>query len=400
MTQKTETLSYQLSTFIKYKEQNSSIPHDLLPYCYNNREFNKPNIQQYIDDMKLIVDTISKGINTNDVIFKNDVKYLINTINKKNYNDALNKLKLLNLTQKENIQFLAHELIVCTMRCPIGIKGIHKEKATNKSKALSEVISDVIKHFCTFVTAENNGGIGFHDELLKMCKKFFMDFVSLTKSMDQNNENTSDNYKGFMTLLGLMYENNLLPHKIVLECLDSIKRTIFCSKINTSSEQIINKLTKNHAKMFGYDKVYRTELFDHIVYFDTEDEFLDNVKDRFVCYRNATECTNFFKGYENFANHFVSLFKNKVSELTKNIQELNDEHDANHINNIKSIITKNLEFLEQFIKLHEEIAVLNDKFRIKNKDQMLPPLKAHIMLIHSEIGQELHNLVEKLASLL
>ncbi len=438
MAQQTETLSYQIDNFLKYKDRNTSMPQDILPYCYNNKEFNRPNILQYIDHMKLIFDNVSKGINTNDVIFKNDVKYLVNTINKKNYGDALNKLKSLNLSLRENIQFLAHELIVCSMRCPIGIKGIHKEKTT-KSKSLSEVLSDVIRYFCNNVTKENNNGIGFHDELLKLCRRFFMDFISLTKSMDQNNENTSDNYKGFMTVLGLMYENNLIPHKIVFDCVDSIKRTIFCSKGNTKTEQIANNLTEHHEKMFGYKKNFDNELFDYIVYFDTDEEFVknDNEKDKYVCYRNTTECTNFYKGYENFAQHYVSSFSHKINDFTKNLKFYslilsnldNKVHDIinsyileneldsspekyeenieflknkyrDYLENLKSQIIKQMGFLENFTKAHDEISKLNEIYKIANKDQFSAPLKAHIMILHNEISQNLHKSYEMIKNLI
>jgi hypothetical protein len=437
MAQQTETLSYKIDDFIRYREKNTNMPQDILPYCYNNKEFGKPNISQYIEYMKVISENVTKGINTNDVIFKNDVKYLVNTINKKNYSDALNKLRSLNYTSRENVQFLTHELIVCTMRCPMGIKGIHKEKNL-RNKALSEVLSDVIKYFCNNLTKENNNGIGFHDELLKMCRKFFMDFICLTKSMDQNNENTSDNYKGFMTMMGLMYENNLLPHKIVMECIDSIKRTIFCSKISKHSEQIINELTEQHDKMFGYNrKNFCDELYNTIIYFDTDNELVKDERDRYVCYRNSTECINYYKGYENFAHHYVSLFNHKLYDFNKNLNNINKilvninnknaeiidiyfeennlekmsdniEENINilnkHYNEQKTILLKQIEkyagFLNLFINSHEKITNLNELYKIRNKELLVNPLKQHIMILHDEITQQLHKLHDDVNNLL
>lgn len=433
MAQQTETLSYSIDNFLRYKERNTNMPQDILPYCYNNREFNRPNITHYLEHMKLILDNISKGINTNDVIFKNDIKYLVNTINKKNYMDALNKLKSLNLSSRENVQFLAHELIVCSMRCPIGVKGIYKDKTT-KSKSLSEILSDVIKYFCNNLTKENNNGVGFHDELLKLCRRFFMDFINITKSMDQNNENTSDNYKGFMTMMGLMYENNLLPNKIVVDCVDSIKRTIFCSKINYKTEQITNNLSDHHEKMFGFKKNFDNELFDHIVYFDTEG-LEQYEKERYICYRNTTECTNFYRGYENFAQHYVNSYLNKINDYSKNLKNIstildnlkkNEGPIAEYMSennlenspekyrenldllivkytdlfeNLKLQIVKQTGFLENFISLHEKIVKLNEIYKVANKDQFTPPLKAHIMILHNEIGQNLQKNYESIKKL-
>lgn len=437
MAQKTETLSYDINKFLKYSDKFSTISKDLLPYCYNNKEFNYPNIAQYVEHMKLISDNVTKGINMNDVLFKNDVKYLINTISKKNYNDVLNKLKVLNFSTRENVEFLAHELIVNSMRCPYGIKGIHKEREKElemektKTMSLSEIFSDVIRYFCLNVTKENNNGIAFNEELFKLCRKFFMDFVNLTKSMDQNNENTSDNYKGFMTLMGFIYENNLVPFNVIMDCVDSIKRTIFCSKITKKTEQIKNNVTEQHQKMFGYKKNFNNELFDYIVYFDTDVENMglcdeDNAK---VCYRNATECVNFYKGYENLSHHYISSMNNKIFDFTKNIKHYNSiindiekkdtkvinqlilaedledtpekyEENVNflvkkysdYLENLKLKITKQTEFLELFMKSHEEIATLNGIFKVThntNKNQFVPPLKPYIMILHEEINQHL-----------
>jgi hypothetical protein len=430
MSQKTETLSYNLDSFMRYKEKNTNLTQDLSLYCYNNRDFNSPNLHQYNDVMGMIVDMISKGIDTNDVIFKNDVKYIVNTINKKNYNDAIKKLESLNFSTRENVQFLAYEFVVCAMRCPIAIKGVHKDK-TRKGKAVSEIIADAIKYFCVHLRNEEKG-IYFHDELLKICRKFFMEFVNLTQSMDQNNENTSDNYKGFMTTLGLMYENNLLPNKIIFECIDSIKRTIYCSKINISTEKISSKLTKLHEKMFGVDKKYddNLNLFDHIIYFDTDDEILNGIENRFSCYRNSTECSNFYKGYENLSNHFVSSLKSKNNECIRNLENIknilknleknndvdkyyeeneleNNEENRNFLmqkyNSQLDLTMKNVEkfigILNQYIESHDQFENLNNIYQIKNKDQLSQPLKQHMMIIHSEISQELKSILKNFSDM-
>lgn len=441
MVSQTETISYQIDDFLKYRNKNTDIPSGMVPYCYNNREFNNPNLDLYLDCIKMITETVRKKIDVNDVIIKNEIRHFVNTLNntsKRNCSYILNKFKenSKEYILKEHVQFLAQELIVCAMRCPIGIKGIHKEK-TLKSKSISENVSEVIKYYCNNITKENNNSIGFHDELLKLCRKFFMDFVNLTKFMDQNNENTSDSYKGFMTLFGLIYENNLIPHKYILDCLDSVKRTIFCYITENKSEQIINNLTLKHEKMFGYAKNFDNELYNKIVYFDTF-PLEKNDDQKYICYRSVTECVNFYKGYENFAHHYIGYYHKRINEFQKYVHGYNNmltvlnenkdkeciltyfkeaelnlaesEYENNKsiisekckesIKNLKNHISSQILNLENFISSHNEIVKLNEIFRVQNKDQISVPLKAHILIIHNEIGEEMNKVLENLKNIL
>lgn len=441
MVNQSENISYQIDEFLKYKSRNNNLPSNISPYCYNNRDFNSPNIENYVECLKMITETIRNKIDVNDVIIKNEIRHFVNTINsasRRNCSNTLSKFKNLskNYISKEHVQFLAQELIVCAMRCPVGIKGIHKEKAL-KSKSISENISDVIKYFCNNITKENNNGVGFHDELLKLCRKFFMDFVNLIKFMDQNNENTSDSYKGFMTLFGLIFENGLIPHKYILDCFDSIKRTIFCYKLDIKSEQITNDLTNKHEKMFGHDKNFNEDLFNKIVYFDTHTLDEDS-EGKYICYRSPTECVNFYKGYENFAHHYMSFYNKKVNELKKYLLgyesihkllldnadkdkinecfvdcelEVSEENYENNrknmiekyeelIKNLKNHINTHISNLEHFIDSNNDVVKLNDIFRVKNKDQLNVPLKPHIMLTHNEICDGINNILHQMKEIL
>jgi hypothetical protein len=442
MANQNETISYKIDEFLRYRDKNSDIPAGLSPYCYNNREFNISNLELYLGCLEMVTETVRKKIDVNDVIIKNEIRYFVNTINnssKKNCNHILNKFKDFSkdCICKEHIQFLAQELIVCAMRCPIGIKGIHKEK-TAKSKSISENVSEVIKYFCNNITKENNNGIGFHDELLKLCRKFFMDFVNLTKFMDQNNENTSDSYKGFMSLFGLLFENNLIHHKYILDCFDSIKRTIFCYYLENSQELNVSNLSQKHEKMFGFGKNFDNELYNKIAYFDTF-PLEENDNQKYICHRSVTECINFYKGYENFAYHYIGQYHKKINEFTKYLQGyenmlniltdnidkksiivcfeesgLNSENESEYetnrnvmiekykesIKNLKNHISVQIANLESFISSHNEVVKLNEIFKSKNKDQLFVPLKAHIMIIHNEIGEEMDKCLKILKTFL
>lgn len=437
-------ISYSLEEFIKYRNMNKDPLQELEVYRWTNKNLHDLSLKNYSDEMKMIITTINSGKNTNDVIFINDVKYLINTINKKNYGDYLSKFKKMDFSSKENVQFLAHELIVGTMRCPIAIKGIYQSNQENKS--LSELLVSAIKYFCVNilkdkgVNGEKNGNsVNFKDELLKISHKFFVGFVDLTKSMDQSNENTFDNYKGFMTLLGLMFEQGIIPQKILIGCVDSIMRSIFCSKVNNVSAQIINETTIHHEKMFGYKNKIDKDLQNHIVYYDTpslEDE-------EPICYRSQIECSNIYKGYENLINHIIHGTENKITDLQKKMKshktnlvkikelynnvkngtieknvlreipkyskiESNDEilelilkeieESENEILSIPTQYERYKQFIKQIILSHDKITLLNNKFVALNKQQKVQPLKHHITIIHKEKAEKLEELLNFIES--
>jgi hypothetical protein len=417
MAQKTETLRYQLPEFLKYKDLNKTMPQDIVPYCYNNRSFQEPNLSPYTDTVKSIVLAITNGDNTNDTVFKNNVKFYINTINKKNYNDFLSKLSNLDYSTRENVHFLAHELIVCAMRCPIAIKGNksqYSEQEADKgrstiSKPLSEICSDMIKHFSTTLTKESNNNISFQEELLKLCRQFFMDFVNISKSMDEHNENTADNYKGFMTLLGNIFMNGLLPTKHIIDCIDSIKRTIFNSRIQLKTEQMTPQLIKQHEKMFGSEKpldkdsseqLSNNELYYSIVYFDTNIPALSNDPNRYMCYRNLIECTNYYKGYNNLINSVVFYLHGKIKDLIRS-----DTTTETAIITIKKL----KEYVTILVESHQEFMKLNQQYKVKAKtnantsananSNISHPLKPHIVILHNENGEKINNLVSEMEHL-
>jgi len=421
-------ISYPLDEFMKHRNNNKNIPQELSPYYYGNSKFNDPNFYHYQDDMKLIISTILSGTDPNDVIFRNEIKYLINTINDKNYGDVLNKLKNMNLSSKENLQFFIHELIVCSMRCPISMKGLFKNR--NKAKSLSELVFDIIKYFCTHKIKKNDeSSINFHDEFLKMCRKFFMDFVNVSKSMDQNNENTSDNYKGFMTLIGQMFEHNLINSKYITEIVDSIKRTIFCAKVKTLQDTNNANLIACHEKMFGYKKNFSNDMASKIIYYDTNETLLKDKTEKYICYRDIYECSNFYKGYEYLMLHSVNYYENRYPNLFKalehdkkileglnnnnkdviekclkednlenneeNLMKLCKEYE-NNIEEINNKIQKQYHFLGQLRQTHDEFEQLNELFKIVNKEQTIKPLKPYVMIIHNEIKEKLDELYENI----
>jgi hypothetical protein len=392
MTQKMEkqALSYRLADFLKYKDINSNIPKDINPYCFNSREFNTPNINPYMDQIEAINSLVVGNAMDKIKVFIKIVKLCINTLTKKKYNKCIGQLTELDYSNEINVQILIEELITCGIRCPISIKGYSRERNNleQNTKPVSELCSDMIKHFSQTMTKKTNNNIGFKDELLKICRKMFLDFVNLSISMDENNMNTVDNYSGFTTLFGLMYLNGLVSIKIIIECFDMIKRTIFSSKLESHSKQFLSQTSAHNENMFGYKNQYNTDLYDTIVYYDTEVHG-DDIESRLTCYRKLVECTNYYKGYEHIMQFVISSFETKIKEYEKNISDesISDETKNNSINKIT-------EHLEIIINEHQKFINLNQKFKAKNKNQFINPLRPHVVIIHNGLGNNLNTLAD------
>jgi hypothetical protein len=386
MTKRNETLRYSMDDFFVDYQKNRKIPKNIIPYFCENRLFGPPDILRYSEQMRAVVTAITNGDKQEDTDFKSTVKYYINTINKTNFADYLEKLSALNLTTVQNVQFLAHELIVCGMRCPIGMKGAFRELNDN-IKPLSELCSDIISHFSSNLTEENNNGVGFKAELMKIIQRFFIDFMNIEKAMDEHNENTADNYKGFMTLMGLMYSNGLIQTKVIVgDCIDSIKRTIFNSKLENAklSESTLSSIQNHHKKMFGrnFGKMINTELYNKIIYFDTlSTQAITSDPNYRICYRSEIECTNYYKGYEYLMNNIINGLSLRTDDMKDNIESL--KKIGNCVNS--------------FIVPHQEFLALNKIFKTKSGKN---PLKLHLIQVHTEIGTKLQNLSEKIVKLI
>lgn len=347
-----KVLSYRLCDLLKYRNINDVFQQNLKPYCYNGKIRNQINLIPYMDQLEKINSNAVGNEMDKIKIFIKTVKLCINTLTKKKYDKCVVQLSELDYSSELNMQILVEELITCGMKCPIAIKGYASHENTD-TKPISELCSDMILHFSnTFI-----GTISFKNELLKVCGKLFLDFVNLVNAMDENNLNNVDNYCGFMTLFGMMYSNKLIPTETLLDFIESIKRTIFNSKIE-NSKMYLSQTSKYHEKMFGHNQKYDNILYNTIIYYDTE----TNMSLPLTCYRKLIECTNYHKGYSNLM-FFV----------------INSSHDSDF-----------KKFIGNIIFSHQEFMTLNKRFKINNKN----PLKPHVVIMHNQLGEDLNKIVD------
>lgn len=430
MTQKmANRCSYKYSDFMKYQEVNNVLSRHLVQYCVQERVNTMPNIETYGEQLNEIITSITKGDNPNDVMFRTMVKFYINTINHNNYKDYLDKLRALDYSSKANIHYLATELIRCSISCPVSFKGFNLQEES-KHKHVPEVCADIAKQFSLFLIKIGDQEISFHNELLAVCQQYFLDFLDVNKKMDEHNAYNADNYKGFMTFLGLLYARSIIPNRVILDCIAMIKKTIFFSKENDG---------KN------------------------------------VCMRGSIECNNFYKGYEHLVNHIAHTLNSRIPEIIKGMREkdmllsnieknpllllekyvvgkklnnilaeteksnFNEEElemqldttkildqilaQKNNSNDLlKSILTKcgNQErkyitelnannetvlarlcaCVDNIIEQHQDLIDMNSKFKaLDNKMQLTAPFRNYVILTHNVLGLNINKLHESLSSI-
>jgi cell fate (sporulation/competence/biofilm development) regulator YlbF (YheA/YmcA/DUF963 family) len=293
--------SYKLAEFLHYQKVNNLLPPELVSYLKQNND-SCVQLVNFNNQMDNIINAITKGDNPNEIIFRNIVKFYINTINRNNYNDYIQKIKKLDYSSKTCIQYLVSELIICGLSCPLAYKGYNLNEKL-KDDTIPEICADVCKQISSFVISIDDKEVSFHSEFLIVCQKYFSEFMKEDKKMDEHNSQNADNFKGFMSFLGLLFDRDIIPYKVISICLTKIKNNIFTSEADS------------------IDKKYK------------------------LCKHNSTEISNLYKGYEFLLNHVI--FKLQNTEKTKNIEELvnniTEIHDSikNNNNTYKLLDSKN-----------------------------------------------------------
>ena len=416
---KEKTLSYKLDEIMKYQSVNNKLPQQLACLCTSELNSTIPNINSYMEQLDEIISNTSKGINTNSVIFRNLVKSYLNMLTPSNYQESLQKLKALDYSTKENIHFLASELIIGAIRCQVSVKGFSFQE-DSKIKTLPEICADVAKHFSQFmIENESNVVIQFHDEITKICQQYFLDFVDMTKSMDENNEDTADNYKGFMTFMGLLFSRGVINIKAVINCMDTIKKAIYATNCvsphhSTNSTESINHncCDNSNSQLMGSKKQQDNKLAKLICYYDCNRCDKPSEEKQLITYRKHIECVNLHKGYEHLTTHVIRSLDIRSQDLLKSLVEKENalknlpedssdeqkEEAKKAVDNTLSVIDKVCNFIDIIIKSHQEMVNLNKSYLSvsQNRTKYVNPLKQHSIITHNGIGQNLNILQNKL----
>jgi hypothetical protein len=326
-------ISYSLEEFMSYRDVNGILPQYLEKYC-GTVSFARPSVNVYSVQLNEIITAITQGQDPNDINIKNLIKYHIGLLDYKNYTAQLERLKQLQITSKSNCVFLASELMKCIVKCQLSVKGFVFKNDNEKS--VPEVCADICKEYSIY-SSKQNESLNFTTELLRLSRENFERYTNDDISMDENNNFTSDNYKGFMTFMGLMYSRHIIGLEIVISCLTKIKDTLF-------------QLDKN-----------------------------GNYK------RTQYECGNYYKGYDFLLSHVNNHLQNTINQIIEKYTLTANE-------DTKKCIDKMCEQLNKLILLHNEIIELNQK-QPSGKCQ----LKGYNVVSHNKSGDILNMLLTKLS---
>lgn len=341
-----QLIRYSIDTFFDKQYSDSSIPAELLPYTVSKQK-TKTDLTQYRTVLSNVNNANLKDCDINDITTKNNIKMAINSLTSENIMDQLEKIKSNNYDE-DRLKFLAYELISVSMSCQFAING-YEEKTKNKT------VSYTIVRLINYLLMEKDKfGVSFKNNIIDLCQKFFSKYVYIQNSMDKNNEYSTENYKGLMSFIGLLYEFDIIHYDIIDKCIEMIKRTIYCS--NTEQKQKNNNLFKYNNLMMGAENS-SSDLYCSIIYYDT-DANLTKLK----CFRNKEECINFYKGYVNMVNLFLARNKRKQTK---------EEIDTTVVQNMM-----------KFMKDHSEFLEINNKFYIDDKTK---PMNAYLIGLHNDL---------------
>lgn len=436
--------SYKLTELLAYKNINNMMPQQLVSFCIPDYGSSSTELINFGDQVQDIINIITTGDNPNDVVFRNTIKFYINTLSHTNYLEYLEKISELNFTSKSNVHHFINELLLCSMRCPISYKGFNLSDI-NPHKSVPEVCADIVKYFYQNPIKVDED-IKFKSEFLSLCHQYFTNFMDSTKLMDENNAHNADNYKGFMTVMGLLYARSLIPHGAIIQCINDIRNAVFVSKSEYNNKKVSTRTATECANLYkGYE-----HLINHIVHRLQKriPELLEKLKEQKIPLQNMEKLIREINNNNKYINlvgnqlddlivgkkvsDFRELETSEDSQNSQNSHNSQNEHqfvsfsdfhkfmslndpDINKIilelcnkkytelekeyNEQKLSIIKVGELLDEIIKCHQEFVISNAKFMaIDSKNQYTVVMRNYVIIVHNNIGKSLNELLGKLSN--
>lgn len=451
--------SYKLADFMKYRDVNNIMPKNLLSYCIKQQSHtitnhdgttaygygnNIPDISTFLDSVNDTINIITQGDNPNDVMFRNNVKTYINALSDANYDEYVKKFSQMVYSSKANIHFLTIELISCAIRCPISYKGFNLQEEKNH-KTVPEVCADLTKFISTLPIVIDGVELNLRSEILLICHQYFVNFMNPKKLMDENNAHNADNYKGFMTLMGLLYARNLTPSTVLLDCIKTIKNCMFISKGECNGKNISSRNNVECSNLYkGYE-----HLINHIVHtlqkklpdmmntLKTEQVFLDKIgksltapnlsMNKFIqsnemlvddlvlnktlsdIIGDACDISMFsdndldriFYNFQEFYNYLqLNTSPTNLQKISSELFNIKQNQLKQSCELIKANVIKLGNMLESIIGHHQDFVSLNSKFvTFDTKNQLHTPLRQYALIVHDNIGANLNKLLETIGTI-
>lgn len=349
--------SYQYEVFTNFQKKNDVIPKELLPYCMEKYYNSAPDLSLFSSEISDIIKDITSGIDPNEIYFKNTARTIINKLHDGNYTDSLDQILKLRYSSVDSVKFLINEIILCAINIPMAQKGYNITEMKNDT--VPEMCANLCKNLLPVVFTMNDCECSFGNELVSLCNKYFNAFLDPERKLDKHNINDVDKFKGFMTLLGLLFNRNVLRYQIMINCVDNIRDAIF---------------TK------GED---------------------------FKCIRQNIECDNLYRGYQHLLKHIIKScalhFENNLKTQDKMLNRMRTVEELRHT--VSNEVTDKEQLKEAYNMLDKMLKELIDKKRIEsssNSENLNLFLKEELTLFSPEIastrissGASLNDLLDK-----
>ena len=406
-------LSYNFAKFMQFQAVNN-VENPQMSLFYNSSgDSRMPNISVFSETGDTIINSIIAGIDANNIIFKNNIKTYLNIINYSNFKEYLDKIIKMDYSTLSNIQFLINELIMSIIRSPIAYKGFNLNEKL-QLQTVPELCANIILKFTSFTIKTSSKEYVFRTEFMKICEKEFNRYLDNTNLMDENNVYNSDNYKGFMTMFGLLYARNVVTPEICYDCIVKIKNSLF----KTANEETTICMRSN-TECSNFHKGYEN-LLSHIIYslraritevkaaYEYAETEIDNwVKptnkqlDLFVNNKPISKILEPVHYDAKYGDMIITSFKDlekytdNIDNIEKIITKQNYELYLNQSNRAKDVLKKNIGFVENLLIEHQDFINLNQKYRcLDNKNQLVVCLRQYNLLSHNNYGTQLNSLYD------
>lgn len=220
-------LSYSVQEIFNCRTDNMVLPKELEPYSQDKYKRNQSQYeQQLINVMIDITKSLNTGTSPNDTAIMNIIRGDLNKITQNNYQEILNRLKLIKYNSEQHFLMLANELVIKAMNDVIAVKGL---EANKNQISPSEIYVNIVMEFSNYFIEDTKETGTEKKEIYKfknvvgsVCQKYFRDFTDSKLKMDQNNQHRVNNYKGFMNLIGLLYSKKCFNREIISKCLTKV----------------------------------------------------------------------------------------------------------------------------------------------------------------------------------
>jgi len=218
------TISYNLNTFMQYKDVNHYIHPNFESLCLSSGG-NLILRESILKETSIVIDSFMNGKNPNDMILKNNIIENLNKLSDKNFSQVLECLGNISYQKPEHFETLTIDILTRVMTDAIAIRF----DINVANKCQSELLGDVVVAFSnlSITNEELNQVIKFNSLFISFCKKYFTDFIDVSKPLDSNNPSRVENFKGFMNFMGILYKKKVLSTDAILECLNKLRDLMF-----------------------------------------------------------------------------------------------------------------------------------------------------------------------------